>query len=161
MAELPRKLCGVVRNGVLTRTSIAGVDALFPAALGARLSDRFTPGLVRAAVLRFLRAVKGGRLVRRRDWWGANWVASLDVEVPVFGRDRLRWRRASGSGPAAVEVAPLAFAAASVVPGVAVRHAGWPDGPSLLFPDAEWRAFLAAVRAGEFNDVTTGGDGER
>lgn len=93
--------------------------------------------------------------MRRQSWWGANWAASLEVEVPVFGRDRLAWRRASGSGRAAVEVAPGAFATASTVPGVAVRHAGWPDGPSLLFPVAEWGAFLAAVRAGEFDDMAT------
>ncbi|MCK9932423.1 DUF397 domain-containing protein [Frankia sp. Mgl5] len=82
------------------------------------------------------------------------WSAGLEFDVPVFGRDRLHWHRASGAGDAAVEVAPLAFAIASVGVGVALRQAGWPAGPALLFSMAEWRAFLAGAGDGEFNDLT-------
>lgn len=91
------------------------------------------------------------------DGWMREWSAGLDFEVPVFGRDRLRWHRASGAGDAAVEIAPLAFATASVGVGVALRQAGWPGGPALLFSLAEWRAFLAGVGDGEFNDLTDSG----
>ncbi|MCK9904832.1 hypothetical protein CC117_32445 [Parafrankia colletiae] len=88
------------------------------------------------------------------------WAASLDFELPAWGRERMAWRRASGSGDAAMEVAPLGFATAAVGVGVALRQAGWPDGPSLLFSAAEWRAFLAGVRGGEFDDLTDSGGGD-
>lgn len=35
--------------------------------------------------------------------------------------------------------------------GVRVRHSQAPAGPVLRFTDAEWRAFLAGVRNGEFD----------
>lgn len=89
--------------------------------------------------------------------WMREWAAGLEFEVPVFGRERLRWCRASGAGDAAVEVAPLAFATASLGVGVALRQAGWSGGPALLFPVEEWRAFLVGARAGEFNDLTDSG----
>ncbi|CAI7975474.1 DUF397 domain-containing protein [Frankia sp. Hr75.2] len=88
------------------------------------------------------------------DGWMRKWSAGLDFEVPAYGRDRLVWRRSSGAGEAAVEVAPLVLT--SVV-GVVLRQAGWPDGPALLFSMAEWRAFLAGVSDGEFNDLTDTG----
>ncbi|MFO7251996.1 MAG: DUF397 domain-containing protein [Actinomycetes bacterium] len=34
---------------------------------------------------------------------------------------------------------------------VAVRHSRYPDGPVLVFTRAEWVAFLAGVRSGEFD----------
>lgn len=92
-----------------------------------------------------------GRGVRVRDAWMRNWAAGLDFEIPAFGRDRLAWRRASGAGEVAVEVVSLAGV------GVALRQGGWPDGPALLFSMAEWRAFLAGVDDGEFNDLTDTG----
>ncbi|ORT47420.1 hypothetical protein KBI5_19795 [Frankia sp. KB5] len=66
---------------------------------------------------------------------------------------------AAGSGDAAVEVAPLGFATAAVGVGVVLRQAGWPEGPALLFSAAEWRVFLAGVRAGDFDDLTASGGG--
>jgi hypothetical protein len=37
--------------------------------------------------------------------------------------------------------------------GVAVRNSRHPDGPVLLFSDAELRAFLEGVKQGDFDDV--------
>ncbi len=58
----------------------------------------------------------------------------------------LCWRKStfSSSNGECVEVADLDG-------GVAVRDSKDPDGPKLRFASAEWRAFLAGVRAGEFN----------
>jgi Domain of unknown function (DUF397) len=57
------------------------------------------------------------------------------------------WRKSSRSGSSTncVEVAVN-------VPGVvAVRDSKDPDGPKLTFAPAEWDAFTAAVRNGEFD----------
>lgn len=37
--------------------------------------------------------------------------------------------------------------------GVAVRDSKRPDGPVLVFRRPEWRAFLSAAKAGEFDDL--------
>jgi hypothetical protein len=34
--------------------------------------------------------------------------------------------------------------------GRAVRHSKHPDGPKLIFAPAEWQAFIAGVKVGEF-----------
>lgn len=57
------------------------------------------------------------------------------------------WRKSSCSGGQGncVEVA-------SNVPGmVAVRDSKDPDGPKLAFPPAEWEAFTAGIKGGEFD----------
>jgi Domain of unknown function (DUF397) len=57
------------------------------------------------------------------------------------------WRKSgrSGSSTNCVEVA-------ANLPGVvAVRDSKDPDGPKLIFTPAEWDAFTAGVRAGEFD----------
>lgn len=58
------------------------------------------------------------------------------------------WRKSSRSngngGNNCVEVARLPEA-------VAVRDSKDRDGPSLIFTRAEWAAFIAGVRAGEFD----------
>ena len=64
------------------------------------------------------------------------------------------WRKSSysgGNGGTCVEVA--------VVPGskegsdrvIAVRDSKHPDGPALIFTPAEWEAFTAGTRDGEFD----------
>ena len=61
----------------------------------------------------------------------------------------LAWRkstRSTASG-ACVELAPLADG------GVAVRHSRTPDGPILHYNAAEWTAFLAGAKAGEFDSL--------
>jgi predicted secreted Zn-dependent protease len=57
------------------------------------------------------------------------------------------WRKStySSNGGNCVEVA-------TNLPGiVAVRDSKDPDGPALAFTDDEWSAFIAGVRAGEFD----------
>ena len=59
---------------------------------------------------------------------------------------RVRWRKSSHSGAnggACVEVGTVSRV-------VAVRDSKDPDGPKLTFSPAEWRAFVAGVKAGEF-----------
>jgi len=62
--------------------------------------------------------------------------------------DNAIWRKSSYSGSNGgncVEVADN-------VPGVvAVRDSKKPDGPVLAFSPDEWRAFTAAIKAGEFD----------
>jgi hypothetical protein len=55
------------------------------------------------------------------------------------------WRKSSYSNPSGncVEAAPLAD-------GVAVRNSRFPDGPALVFTNAEWDAFLSGVKDGDF-----------
>lgn len=60
----------------------------------------------------------------------------------------LRWRKSSYSGNGGgncVEVADLPDG------GVAVRDSKQPAGPRLAFSAAEWAAFTAGVRDGEFD----------
>ncbi len=57
------------------------------------------------------------------------------------------WRKSSfsnGTGGNCVEVADLDNG------GRAVRDSKDPNGPALIFTPAEWAAFTAGVRAGEF-----------
>ena len=55
------------------------------------------------------------------------------------------WRKSSYSNPSGncVEAALLAQ-------GVAVRNSRFPDGPALVFTEAEWAAFLLGVKEGDF-----------
>lgn len=60
------------------------------------------------------------------------------------------WRKSSFSeSGACVEVS---FAAQAVL----VRQSRDPAGPTLTFTDAEWVAFLAGVRNGEFDPASSG-----
>jgi predicted secreted Zn-dependent protease len=63
------------------------------------------------------------------------------------GRDGLRWRRSSHSGDAGecVETAVLPDLR------IAVRDSKHPEGAVLLYTPAEWRAFIAGAKAGEFD----------
>jgi hypothetical protein len=78
-----------------------------------------------------------------------------DAEMPKIEVDlsHAQWRASAGGSDdgACVEVA--------VVPGskegsdhvIAVRDSRHPDGPALIFTPAEWDAFTAGVRDGEFD----------
>jgi len=56
------------------------------------------------------------------------------------------WRKSRHSNPSGncVEMARLSAGR------VAVRNSRHPDGPALIFPRAEWEAFLRGVRDGHF-----------
>jgi hypothetical protein len=64
------------------------------------------------------------------------------------GTGSLAWRKSShssGNGGNCVEVAPIPGG------GRAVRDSKDPAGGLLMFTEAEWSAFLAGVRDGEFD----------
>ncbi|GLX02404.1 DUF397 domain-containing protein [Microtetraspora sp. NBRC 16547] len=63
---------------------------------------------------------------------------------------KARWRKASFSGDNGgncVEVAEVTDHARLI----AVRDSKDPDGPKLFFTPAEWDAFIAGVKAAEFD----------
>jgi hypothetical protein len=65
----------------------------------------------------------------------------------TLASSRLAWHKSTysgGTGGNCVEVAPLPDG------GRALRDSKHPEGPVLVFTDAEWRAFVAGVSAGEF-----------
>jgi hypothetical protein len=62
--------------------------------------------------------------------------------------DDLRWRKSSRSGNGGGNCVEVASLASGIV---AVRDSKDPDGPRLTFTPAEWEAFTAGVRAGEFD----------
>jgi Domain of unknown function (DUF397) len=55
------------------------------------------------------------------------------------------WHKSSFSGPNGNCVE-----AAGLQAGVAVRNSRFPDGPALVFSEAEWDAFLRGVKSGDF-----------
>ena len=61
----------------------------------------------------------------------------------------VRWRKSTASNPTGncVELAELPDG------GIAVRNSRSPQGPVLVYTRAEIGAFLAGVRAGEFDDL--------
>ncbi len=66
--------------------------------------------------------------------------------MEMSGLSRAEWRKSTFSANGScVEVARN-------LPGIiAVRDSKDPDGPALVFTPAEWDAFAAGVRAGEFD----------
>jgi hypothetical protein len=55
--------------------------------------------------------------------------------------------RSTGGGASCVEAGPLADGSGRV----AVRHSRNPDGPTIVYTPAEWAAFLAGAKDGEFD----------
>lgn len=53
--------------------------------------------------------------------------------------------RSEGAGGNCVEAAPLADGS------VAVRHSQQPDATAIVYTPAEWQAFLAGAKSGEFD----------
>jgi Domain of unknown function (DUF397) len=62
---------------------------------------------------------------------------------------QLSWRKSIASNPSGncVEVVELPDGQ------IAVRNSRYPDGPALVYTQAEIAAFLTGVRNGEFNDL--------
>jgi hypothetical protein len=61
-----------------------------------------------------------------------------------FDLSRAVWQRAGGEDEAAVEVA-------FVDDLIGLRNSAHPEGPVLVFTQAEWDAFVAGARDGEFD----------
>ncbi|WP_412541847.1 DUF397 domain-containing protein [Longispora sp. K20-0274] len=58
---------------------------------------------------------------------------------------RISTRSDGGASGSCVEVAPLGDGR------VAVRHSHHPDGAGIIYTAAEWAAFTAGVKSGEFD----------
>ena len=69
--------------------------------------------------------------------------------VPAGELTGARWRKSARSSAQGncVELAKLPGAE------VAIRNSRHPDGPALVFTDAELDAFLGGVKDGEFDDL--------
>lgn len=70
----------------------------------------------------------------------ATWIAATCITAT--------WTKSSYSGPTGGNCAEIAFLADGEV---AVRNSREPYGPALVFTAAEWSAFLAGARDGEFD----------
>ena len=57
------------------------------------------------------------------------------------------WRKSTRSGPYSDNCVEVAF----VDGAIAMRDSKHPDGPVLLFTRAEWDAFVAGAKDGEFD----------
>jgi Domain of unknown function (DUF397) len=66
------------------------------------------------------------------------------LRIDLDGAD---WRKSNRSGPSSDNCVEVAF----VDGAIAVRDSKHPDGPVLLFTQAEWDAFVAGAKGGEFD----------
>jgi hypothetical protein len=80
-------------------------------------------------------------------------MSSTHDGTPAAGLRNAAWMKSSHSGPTGGNCVELAH-----LPGgrVAVRHSREPDGPALVFSPAEWDAFLAGAKDGEFDRPALG-----
>ncbi len=60
---------------------------------------------------------------------------------------RAVWRKSSASGPYSDNCVEVAF----IDEAIAVRDSKHPEGPVLLFTQAEWDAFVGGAKDGEFD----------
>jgi hypothetical protein len=77
---------------------------------------------------------------RRPDSWE-------DFQMNEFGKPMTPFRKSSYSGAANVDCVQVGFVTAEVL----MRDSKHPDGPVLHFTTDEWNAFVAGVKAGEFD----------
>jgi Domain of unknown function (DUF397) len=73
----------------------------------------------------------------------------MEVEAKGLRVDlsRAEWHKSSASGPHCDNCVEVAF----VDDAIAVRDSKYPDGPVLLFTQAEWDAFVGGAKDGEFD----------
>jgi hypothetical protein len=73
----------------------------------------------------------------------------MEVEAKGLRVDlgRAVWRKSSASGPHCDNCVEVAF----VDDAIAVRDSKHPEGPVLLFTQAEWDAFVGGAKDGEFD----------
>ena len=73
----------------------------------------------------------------------------MEVEAKGLRVDLSRavWRKSSASGPHCDNCVEVAF----VDEAIAVRDSKHPEGPVLLFTQAEWDAFVGGAKDGEFD----------
>jgi hypothetical protein len=67
--------------------------------------------------------------------------------MPATELTDARWVKSSHSGPTGGNCVEVAFLAGGTV---AVRDSRRPAGPALVFSTAEWGAFVAGAKDGEF-----------
>jgi Domain of unknown function (DUF397) len=75
--------------------------------------------------------------------------SKVDNGMPTQALPEARWRKSARSSAQGncVELARLSGAE------VAIRNSRHPDGPALVFTEAELDAFLGGVKDGEFDDL--------
>jgi Domain of unknown function (DUF397) len=73
----------------------------------------------------------------------------MEIETKGLRVDlsRARWRKSSVSGPNCDNCVEVAF----VDGAIAVRDSKNPQGPALIFTQAEWDAFVGGAKDGEFD----------
>jgi hypothetical protein len=71
-------------------------------------------------------------------------IDSKDLRVDL---SRAVWRKSTASGPNCDNCVEVAF----VEDAIAVRDSKNPDGPVLIFTQAEWDAFVGGAKDGEFD----------
>ena len=71
-------------------------------------------------------------------------IESKDLRVDL---GRAVWRKSTASGPNCDNCVEVAF----VDEAIAVRDSKSPDGPVLVFTQAEWDAFVGGAKDGEFD----------
>ena len=75
---------------------------------------------------------------------------STDQQLTAGELAGIRWRtstRSSDNGGQCVEAGPLADGSGRI----AVRHSHHPEGSMIVYTRAEWDAFLAGAKDGEFD----------
>ena len=73
----------------------------------------------------------------------------MEVEAKGFRIDlsRAQWFKSTRSGPTSDNCVEIAF----VDEVIAVRDSKRPEGPALIFTQAEWDAFVGGAKDGEFD----------
>jgi hypothetical protein len=73
----------------------------------------------------------------------------VEIEAKGFSVDLVNadWRKSTRSGPYSDNCVEVAF----VDGAIAMRDSKNPSGPALIFTPAEWDAFVAGAKDGEFD----------